>query len=563
MTSHHEMSPIVSHKPVIIVGGGPVGLAAALELARFSVPSVVVERHDSTSWHPKARNLNARTMEIARGWGSVVYQRLRGIDTPPGWKSPMRYLDAVVGQQVGQIETGGFEGPGPAISPVLPIMSSQDLTEAILRDAARATGIVDLRFGHQVTDILSGSREHDVEAAVAVRVTATGDTYPLAGDALVAADGADSTVRRQLGIALNGEQGIHHFVNCYFRADIEHHVGDRRGVVFFVANPNAAGLLQPLDARGRWLCQIGVSPDQWVLELWDAERVRSWVRGAVGVPDLEVEVKGVGLWQMNAAVADRWVQGRVVLCGDAAHQFPPTGGLGVNTGLQGMHNAMWKLALCVRGLAGWSLLETYEHERREPAITTIEQCLQNHGNLARLAAAYYYPASSDLSAQEAERASRRFGNHFGVEFGTVYRSTAVISDGTPAPEVDDDYSDYAPCATPGCRAPHVWLGAESEPVSTLDLFGAGFTVLTGPGGTIWRKAAAVAARELGVPIASYAIGDPGLADHTNTFFDLYGIGCDGAVLVRPDGYVAWRSSAGCCDGAPLIQAVEQILDRRA
>jgi putative polyketide hydroxylase len=563
MTSHNEVNSIVSHKPVIIVGGGPVGLAAALELARFSVPSVVVERHDSTSWHPKARNLNARTMEIARGWGSAVYQRLRGIDTPPGWKSPMRYLDTIVGQQVGQIETGGFEGPGPAISPALPIMSSQDLTEAILRDAARATGIVDLRFGHQVTDILSGSSDQDTEAAVAVRVNAAGDTYTLAGEALIAADGADSTVRRQLGIALNGEQGIHHFVNCYFRADIEHHVGQRRGVVFFVANPDAAGLLQPLDARGRWLCQIGVSPDQWQRELWDPERVRQWVRGAVGVPDLDVDVKGVGLWQMNAAVADRWVRGRVVLCGDAAHQFPPTGGLGVNTGLQGMHNAMWKLALCVRGLAGWSLLTTYEHERRPPAITTIEQCLQNHGNLARLAAAYYYPASSDLSAQEAERASRRFGNHFGVEFGTVYRSAAIIADGTAPPDVDDDYSDYAPCATPGCRAPHVWLGAESEPVSTLDLFGAGFTVLTGPGGAIWRKAAAVAAQELGVPIASYAIGDPGLADHTNTFFDLYGMGCGGAILVRPDGYVAWRNPTGSCDGAPLIQAVEQILDRRA
>lgn len=466
MTSHNAVNSAMSHKPVIVVGGGPVGLAAALELARFNVPSVVVERHDSTSWHPKARNLNARTMEIARGWGSAVYQRLRGIDTPPGWKSPMRYMDTIVGQQVGQIETGGFEGPGPAISPALPIMSSQDLTEAILRDAAQATGIVDLRFGHGVTDVLCGSRDQDTEAAVAVRVEATGDTYTLAGEALVAADGIDSTVRRQLGIALNGEQGIHHFVNCYFRADIERHVGDRRGVVFFVANPDAAGLLQPLDARGRWLCQIGVSPEHWVRDLWDAERVRSWVRGAVGVPDLEVEVKGVGLWQMNAAVADRWVQGRVVLCGDAAHQFPPTGGLGVNTGLQGMHNAMWKLAVCVRGLAGWSLLETYEHERRKPAITTIEQCLQNHGNLARLAAAYYYPASSDLSAQEAERASRRFGNHFGVEFGTVYHSAAVIGDGTTPPDVDDSYSDYAPCAAPGCRAPHVWLGNDNDAVST-------------------------------------------------------------------------------------------------
>lgn len=551
----------MSHKPVIIVGGGPVGLAAALELARFHVPSVVVEQHESTSWHPKTRNFNTRTMEIARGWGRAVYQRLRSIDTPPGWKSPMRYLDTIVGQELGQIETRGFEGPGPTISPALPIMSSQDLIETILRDAADATGIVDLRFGHQVTDVVTG--DHDAEAAMAVRVNATGVTYTLAGEALVAADGVDSTVRRQLGIALTGEQGLHHFVNCYFRCDIEPHVGERRGVVFFVANPDAAGLLQPLDAHGRWLCQIGVAPDQWVREQWDAERVRRWVRGAVGVTGLDVEVKDVGLWQMNATVADRFVQGRVVLCGDAAHQFPPTGGLGVNTGLQGMHNAMWKLALCIRGLAGWSLLNTYEDERRAPAITTITQCLENHRNLARLAAAFYYPAGSDLSAEDALRESRRFGNHLGVEFGSVYRSAAVIDDGTNPPDVEDSYCDYAPCATPGCRAPHIWLGNECEPVSTLDLLGAGFTVLTGPGGEIWRQAAVDAARRLGVPIVSYVIGDPGLADHNDTFFDHYEIGHDGAVLVRPDGYVAWRSPTRHSDGAPLLQAVEQILDRRS
>jgi 2-polyprenyl-6-methoxyphenol hydroxylase-like FAD-dependent oxidoreductase len=216
MNSDNEVNSTMFHKPVIIVGGGPVGLSAALELARFNVPSVVIERHDSTSWHPKARNLNTRTMEIARGWGSAVYQRLRGIDTPPGWKSPMRYLDTIVGQEVGQIETRGFEGPGPTISPALPIMSSQDLIEPILRDAADATGIVDLRFGHQVTDVLSGSSDHDTEAAVAVRANATAQSYTLAGEALVAADGADSTVRRRLGIALDGEQSLHHFVNCYF-----------------------------------------------------------------------------------------------------------------------------------------------------------------------------------------------------------------------------------------------------------------------------------------------------------------------------------------------------------
>jgi hypothetical protein len=291
--------------------------------------------------------------------------------------------------------------------------------------------------------------------------------------------------------------------------------------------------------------------------------LRRWVRGAVGVAGLDVEVKSVGLWQINVTIADRLVQGRAVLCGDAAHQFPPTGGLGVNTGLQGMHNAMWKLALCVRGLAGWSLLTTYEDERREPAITTATQSLENQRNVARLAAAAYNPAGGGLGAREILRESRRYGNHLGVEFGTVYRSAAVIDDDTKPPDVEDSYCDYAPCATPGCRAPHIWLGNEREPLSTLDLFGAGFTVLTGPGGEIWRKAAADAARQLGVPIVSYAIGDPGLADHNNTFFDHYEIGHDGAVLVRPDGYVARRSATGPSDGAPLIQAVEQILDRRS
>ena len=552
----------MSRKPVIIVGGGPVGLAAALELANFNVPSVVLEQHDSTSWHPKTRNFNTRTMEIARGWGPLVYQRLRAIDTPPGWKSPIRFFDTVVGTQFGQIETHGFEGPGPDVSPALPVMSSQELIEAILRDAADATGLVDLRFGHQVTEVVSGSRDADAEAAVKVHVRQTSETYTLSGEALVAADGVDSLVRQQLGIALEGEQGINYFVNCYFCSGIEHYVADRKGVLLFVANPGAAGVLQPLDARGRWLCQIAVPPDQWSRDLWSTDRVQQWVRGAVGVPDLDVEVRSVGLWRMNVTVAERLAAGRVVLCGDAAHQFPPTGGLGVNTGLQGMHNAMWKLALCVRGAAGWSLLDTYNAERRAPALRTARQSLENHRNVGRIAAAAYNPAHSDMETNEIIRESRHYGNHLGVEFGTMYDSAAVISDGTEPPGVEDSYSDYAPSATPGCRAPHLWLGSDAEQVSTVDLFGAGFTVLTGPAGDVWRKTAGEASRALRVPIAGYMIGSPGLADHDDVFLEQYGISRDGAVLVRPDGYVAWRSATGHADGAPLMDAVARILARR-
>lgn len=548
---------------VIVVGGGPVGLGAALELARFGVASVVLEQRESMSQHPKTRNLNTRTMEIAHGWGHGVYQRLRGVDTPPGWKSPIRFMPAITSDLEAQIATPGFEGPGPQISPATPIMSSQDLFEPILRDAAIATGRVDLRFNHQVTAVPTGSGQHDTEAAVEVQVTATGQTYTLTGDAIVAADGADSTVRHQLGIALTGEQGINRFVNAYFHSDIERYLANRSGVGFFIANAHAVGALMPLDAHGRWMSQIAVAPEQWTLDEWDDERVRRWVCGAVGVDDLDIDVKSVGLWQLNATIAERLVQGRVLLCGDAAHQFPPTGGLGLNSGIQGVHNAMWKLALCIRGQAGWSLIETYDDERREPAVTAIAQSLDNARSISGIAAAAYDPAGTELTAEHIARETRRYGNHLGVELGTAYRSAAVIDDGTtPPPSVNDTYSDYAPSATPGSRAPHIALGHAAAPVSTLSLFGPSFTVLAAPAGQDWRTAAAHAARQLDIPVACYAVGDPGLDDPTDTFADLYGIRSDGAVLVRPDGHVAWRSATGPADGHQLATTLTQILDRR-
>ncbi|MER6081333.1 FAD-dependent monooxygenase [Streptomyces sp. NPDC001833] len=553
--------PFTTPQPVVIVGCGPVGLGAALELARFGVPSVVLERRMSPSRHPKTRNFNTRTMEIARGWGPAVYGRLRAIDTPDGWKSPIRFFDTVVGKEFGHIDSKGFEGPGPEVSPSLPVMSSQDLLTEILRDAAAATGLVEFRFGHRVTELASGSDELDTKAVVQVADEATGESYTLSGAALVAADGVDSFIRGALGVRLEGEQAIHHFVNCYFHSPIEPHVGERTGVLLYVANPDAIGVLQPLDANGRWLCQISVPPEQWNRKTWTDARVQNWVRAAVGVSDLEVDVRSVGTWRMNVTVAERLAFGRVVLCGDAAHQFPPTGGLGVNTGLQGMHNAMWKLALCVRGLADWSLLDTYDIERRPPARRTADQSYENFRNVARMGAAAY-GFGEDLDPDAILRETRRYGNHLGVEFGTAYDSAAIVPDGTRPPTVDDDYSDYAPGATPGCRAPHVPLGPDGL-LSTLDLFGPGFTVLTGPDSGAWRDASAKVGRELWVPVSSYTIGAPGLTDPSGLFLERYGITPEGAVLVRPDGYVGWRSASGTANGAKeLTEAIERILGLR-
>ena len=306
--------------PVIIVGAGPVGLGAGLELARCGVRSVLIEKHDTTSWHPKTRNFNTRTMEIARGWGPAVYKRLRSIDTPPGWKSPIRFLRTTTGEQFGIIESKGFEGPGPDVSPAWPVMSSQELIEAILLDAVRATGMIDVRFATEATKLLRGGNPGDESVALEFRSRATGATETLTGRALLAADGTASLIRGELGIELEGSKDLLHIVNCYFRADIEPHLGERKGVLFFVSNEHASGVLQPLDGAGRWLCQISVRPAEWSLDVFTHERARAWIRAAVGVDGLEPEVLSLGLWKLNATVAERFVQGRVLLCGDAAHQ---------------------------------------------------------------------------------------------------------------------------------------------------------------------------------------------------------------------------------------------------
>src|SRR5436190_16723510 len=174
---------------ILVLGAGPVGLGAALELARFGIRTVLIEKHDGTSWHPKTRNLNTRTMEIARGWGDAVYKRLRSIDAPDGWKSPIRFLRTATGAEFGLIDSKGFEGPGRDVSPALPVMSSQELIEEILLDAVRSSGgLVDVRFGTEATKLVAS----DSSVALEVRRRATGAVETLTGAALVAADGAGS-----------------------------------------------------------------------------------------------------------------------------------------------------------------------------------------------------------------------------------------------------------------------------------------------------------------------------------------------------------------------------------
>ena len=528
-------------QPVVIVGAGPVGLGAALELARCGLRSILIERNERTSWHPKTRNFNTRTMEIARGWGREIYDELRQLDLPPNWKTPIRFMESVVGKQTGHIDSRGFAGAGPDLSPVSSVLSSQDMIEPVMLREIRRTGMVDLRFGHELVEIVHGQEQEAGSVEIKARNRASGEVYDLVAPALVAADGAASFVRDFLQVPLDGPKKVAHFINCYFRADIEKFVGEHSGILLFFSNKNSTGVFQPLDAKGRWLTQLQVPEEEWSTDFYTAERCAERIRAGAGVPDLNVEVLSIGKWQMNAVVGRSLIAGRILLTGDAAHMFPPTGGLGANTGMQGMHNAIWKLALFLKGKAGRKLLQTYETERRPVARWVADQSYHNRQQVNKLGAISRGEAPADgMGPTEILQATRRYGNHIGLELGTIYTSDAVIPDGSAPPAVEDPYTDYVPSGHPGARAPHVWLDRGGERLSTIDLVGPEFSLIAGSKGRDWQGIVADVGEKMGLALQCHVIGDK-LVDVEGTFKERFGLGDTGAVLVRPDGFIAWRT----------------------
>jgi hypothetical protein len=265
------------------------------------------------------------------------------------------------------------------------------------------------------------------------------------------------------------------------------------------------------------------------------------VRAATGVPKLDVQILSVLPWEMAAATAARFRDGRVFLAGDAAHLIPPAGGQALNVGIQDVHNLTWKLAGALRGWAGPRLLDTYDAERRPFALAVTEDATQN-------------------LAVGGGRRPGHFNNR-GRVLGVSYASSAVLPDGTALPEVANPVTDYAPTARPGSRAPHLWLWRGDQQLSALDLYDTHFVLLAGPVGQDWTAAGAECAARLGVPLDCYTIGpNGGLNDRQGGWLELYGIGPHGAVLVRPDGHVAWRATRA--DGEPasrLEDALRRIL----
>ncbi len=292
------------------------------------------------------------------------------------------------------------------------------------------------------------------------------------------------------------------------------------------------------------------------------ERCVQVVRSAVGVPDLTVELYGIAPWHDGAQVAERFSDRRVFLAGDATHQMSPAGGFGMNAGIQEAHNLAWKLAAVLRGWAPPALLASYEAERTPISRWMTEQMARNMGSIRATNGDGADSAPSRPGTQPMLGRPESQREH-GLVFGATYDSAVIVPDGTPPVQVPNPVIDYVPNARPGSRAPHVWLEQDNTRISTLDLFGREFVLLTGNEGQDWCNAARGVSRQLGVPLRSYSIGRNGdLYASGRTWTEAYGTEEDGAVLVRPDGYVAWRSATSKPEPAPEIEvALNRALGR--
>jgi 2-polyprenyl-6-methoxyphenol hydroxylase-like FAD-dependent oxidoreductase len=531
--------------PVLISGGGPVGLTASLLLSRHGVRSLLVERHPGTALTPKARGINARTMEIFRQCGIDAAVRAAGL--AEGRLGLIVWTETLAGREIERRVPGRATPKNMAVTPVKNCLCAQDDLEPVFRRLAEAAGPGTLRFNTELTSF--SQRPGAVTGLLTDRMT--GEETPFTARYLIAAEGAQSRVRRALAVKMIGEENVYDSVNILFHADLTQWVAHRSAALYFVEQEDLRATFLTINGRDRWGFLIhGPKQYGWRPQDFTPEFCTELIRKAVGVEDLDVSVLGVNPWQASAIVSDRYRVGDVFLAGDSAHEMPPTGGFGLNTGVQDVHNLAWKIAAVLFGKADDKLLDSYHAERQPLGRIITQNSLANALSMGRTAR-----QSNVLPRPE-------FLNEQGLIFGACYRSTAVVPDGTPPVAVDDPVTEYVPSARPGSRAPHVRLKRGDEQISTIDLFGPHFVLLAGRDGDAWRRAA----QGLGTswpPLIAFTVGKDGdLSDPDGDWHDAYGVDPDGMVLVRPDGHVAWRSRSGASNPLEVLRGAFDGLSGR-
>jgi 2,4-dichlorophenol 6-monooxygenase len=574
---------------VIVVGSGPAGGSAALLLATYGVRVLLVTKYGWLSNTPRAHITNQRTLEVLRDLGLEEVALADG--TPSHLMGDTVFCTALAGEEIGRIRTWGTADASAteyaSASPCGMIDLPQTFLEPILVTNAAARG-AKVRFD---TEFLSLEQDADgVTARLSDRVR--GDEFTVRARYLIGADGGRSQVAEQIGLPIAGQSGKAGSMNIVFKADLSAHVAHRPSVLYWVMRPGAhlggigMGLVRMVRPWHEWLLTWGYDIDAPPPEVTD-DIAREIVHDLVGDPDVDVQITSTSLWTVNHSYATEYSAGRVFCAGDAVHRHPPSNGLGSNTSVQDSYNLAWKLAMVVRGQAGPALLDTYTQERTPVGRQIVDRANLSRDQFGPIFAALGMTEGGDQDAITAGLAASRapgqdgrarrqalqeaielknfeFNAH-GVELNHRYVSSAVLP-GDEAPEVwqRDAELFHQPTTRPGAKLPHVWLvDSNGQRISTLDLVGGGsFTLLTGPSGTVWSSAAAACVVEFELPLRSVLVGGEGARDAYGDWARMVtpGIEEDGCLLVRPDGYIAWRSVNAPADDAEATARLRAVLE---